>query len=214
MILEKMREMGTAAGTTLVSDPMRGYLANLDAEDYKKYFRPYLPEQMLGREFVARYGKTIDKNTTVNPEQSYHVRQAADHHVLEALRVRNFVAFLEEAGSLPVNSPRRLLSLDKAGHLMYASHLSYTNDALLGAPECDLLVRLVREREGAGLYGAKITGGGSGGTVAVLANKGDRPDAALGEIMAEYEKQTGRKPEAFLGSSPGAWEVGTMRLNC
>ncbi len=84
---------------------------------------------------------------------------------------------------------------------MYASHLSYTNDALLGAPECDLLVKLVRQRESAGLYGAKITGGGSGGTVAVLANEGT--DAAMSEIMAEYEKQTGREPEAFLGSSPG-----------
>ena len=31
--------------------------------------------------------------------------------------------------------------------------------------------------------------------------------------MTEYEKQTGRKPEAFLGSSPGAWEVGTGRLS-
>jgi hypothetical protein len=45
---------------------------------------------------------------------------------------------------------------------MYGSHLSYTNDAMLGADECDLLVDLVRARESAGLYGAKITGGGSG----------------------------------------------------
>jgi L-arabinokinase len=94
---------------------------------------------------------------------------------------------------------------------MYASHLSYTNDALLGAPECDLIVKLARERESAGLYGAKITGGGSGGTIAVLANEGT--DGAMSEIMAEYEKQTGRKPEAFLGSSPGAWAVGTAVLN-
>ena len=34
----------------------------------------------------------------------------------------------------------------------------------------------------------------------------------MSEIMAEYEKQTGRKPEAFLGSSPGAWAVGTVQL--
>ena len=37
---------------------------------------------------------------------------------------------------------------------MYASHFSYTNDAMLGSDECDLLVKLVRDRERAGLYGA------------------------------------------------------------
>ena len=29
------------------------------------------------------------------------------------------------------------------------------------------------------------------------------------ESMTEYEKATGNKPEAFLGSSPGAWHAGT-----
>src|SRR6202044_1511861 len=98
------------------------------------------------------------------------------------------------------------------GHLMYASHLSYTNDAMLGAPECDLLVKLVRDREAAGLYGAKITGGGSGGTMAVLADISPRADAVLAEIMNVYEQQSGHKAEAFLGSSPGAWAVGTGDL--
>ena len=92
---------------------------------------------------------------------------------------------------------------------MYASSLSYTNDAMLGAPECDLLVDLLRKREKAGLYGAKITGGGSGGTVAVLGETGDRAGAAIDEVMVEYEKQTSRKPTLFTGSSNGAWRVGT-----
>jgi galactokinase len=126
--------------------------------------------------------------------------------------VRNFIRHLETAQSLPLESSQRKLALDKAGHLMYGSHLSYTNDALLGAPECDLLVKLVRDREYAGLYGAKITGGGSGGTVAVLCDISPQADAAIAEIMSEYEKESGRKPEAFLGSSPGAWEMGTLEL--
>src|SRR4029077_11880166 len=37
MILTKMREFGTAAGRALHRDPMNGYLANLDLDDYKKY---------------------------------------------------------------------------------------------------------------------------------------------------------------------------------
>jgi L-arabinokinase len=192
---------------------MRGYLANLDPDDYKKFFRPFLSEQIDGKTFLDRYGSTYDTATTVDPKESYHVLRAADHHVLEARRVRNFVQHLDCAAALPMNTPQRKLALDKAGHLMYGSHLSYTNDAMLGADECDLLVKLVRDRESAGFYGAKITGGGSGGTVAVLADISSKADDALAEIMSEYETQTGRKPEALLGSSPGAWAVGTVLVN-
>ena len=202
-----MRQMGEAAKLDLVGDPMNSYLANLDPEDYKQTFRKHLPEDIIGQEFLDRFGPTVDKATTVSPELSYYVQHAADHHVLEARRVQRFVEFLQQA-SLSTGSHRKLL-LDKAGHLMYASHLSYSNDAMLGAEECDLLVKLVREREPAGLYGAKITGGGSGGTVAVLAEQSASVDAAIEEIMSLYEKQTGNKPEAFVGTSPGAWHLGT-----
>src|SRR5205823_3424477 len=99
--------------------------------------------------------------------------------------------------------------LDRAAHLMYASHQSYTMDAMLGAPECDLLVQLVRQRERSGLYGARITAGGSGGTVAVLAETSQSADAAIADVMQEYDKQTGRTPELFEGSSQGAWHLGT-----
>jgi L-arabinokinase len=83
---------------------------------------------------------------------------------------------------------------------------------MLGADECDLLVNLARRREKAGIYGAKITGGGSGGTVAILCNTGERTDAAIAEIVVEYERQTSRKPEIFNGTSPGAWHLGTSLL--
>jgi L-arabinokinase len=168
-----------------------------------------VPEYITGRDFIAKHEKTIDTATTIEPDFNYHVLHATDHHVLEARRVKLFVEFLEEAAQMDVRDRDRKGVLDKAGHLMYASHLSYTNDAMLGADECDLLVKLVREREHHGLYGAKITGGGSGGTVAVLADISAQADAAIAEIMSEYQRQTGRAPEAFLGSSPGAWHVGT-----
>jgi galactokinase len=209
IIVEKMRDLGLAAGKTLEGDPMRGYLANLAPDDYKQYFRPYLPEWMEGKAFLEQYGSTIDKATSVDPAVKYHVQRATDHHVLEAQRVRKFVRFLEEAGAMSADSPKRKGVLDKAGHLMYGSHISYTRDALMGADECDLLVDLVRQREAAGLYGAKITGGGCGGTVAVLCDQGPKADEALGVIMAEYQRRTGHEPRAFLASSPGAWEVGT-----
>jgi L-arabinokinase len=208
IILEQMRKLGEAAGRPLLADPMNGYLANLDGDHYKDLFRPHVPQSVRGRDFLDRYGPTIDPVTRVEDDVEYAVQHATDHHVLEARRVRRFCEFLERAAAEPAR-PRRKTLLDRAGHLMYASHLSYTMDAMLGAPECDLLVRLVREREAAGLYGAKITGGGSGGTVAVLADEGPRADAALAEVVAEYQRRTGKPAELFTGTSPGAWHVGT-----
>lgn len=210
IILQKMRDMGSAAGRALERDPMHGYLANLTIDDYKKFFRPYLPEKLIGGEFIERYKSTIDSATQVQPDMEYHVLGATDHHVLEAHRVRSFAQYLEEAALQPSGTREQGMLLDKAGHMMYASHLSYTNDARLGADECDLLVELVREREKAGLYGAKITGGGSGGTVAVMCDESARADEAIAQILHEYAIRTGRKPEAFTGSSPGAWAAGTV----
>ena len=54
------------------------------------------------------------------------------------------------------------------GELMSAAHDSYSACGI-GSDGTDLLVELVREAgPQSGLYGAKITGGGSGGTVAIL----------------------------------------------
>jgi hypothetical protein len=58
--------------------------------------------------------------------------------------------------------------LELLGELMCQSHASYSACGL-GSAGTDRLVALVREAGPQhGLYGAKITGGGSGGTVAIL----------------------------------------------
>jgi L-arabinokinase len=209
IILEEIRRLGREAGRELIADPMNGYLANLDPEDYKRFFRPRVPEVMRGSDFITKFGKTIDTATQPEPDVEYHVQLATDHHVLESRRVKEFARHLEEAGSRLATAAQRKLSLDKAGHLMYASHKSYTDSALLGAPECDVLVDLVRKNESAGLYGAKITGGGSGGTVAVLCDTGERASEMLHKIMAEYQIRTGKMPTLFESSSPGGWAAGT-----
>jgi L-arabinokinase len=208
MILEQMRVAGKSVGRELMADPMNGYLANLDPDDYKKHFRPRLPEWMMGSDFLRDFGGTIDTATRVDPSENHPVQHAADHHILEARRIKNFVEYLEQAAT--ENDPKkRGAALDRAGHLMYASHLSYTNDAMLGAPECDLLVNLVRAHEPQGLYGGKITGGGSGGTVAVLTDASERADGAVADIVSRYRAETGNSAELFSGSSPGAWQFGT-----
>ncbi len=206
IILHLMRQLGEQAGHQLTADPMQGYLANLLPEDYKQIFRSGLPEQISGRAFVDTYGPALVGMKDIEPDVTYFVQQATDHHVLEAMRCRNFSAFCEQAANDPTH---RSLLLNKAGHLMYASHISYSNNAGLGAAECDLLVDLIRQRESDGFYGARISGGGMGGTVAVLANIGTRTEDALGEIAAAYTRQTGHTTELFATGESGAWALGT-----
>ena len=93
---------------------------------------------------------------------------------------------------------------------MVQSHASYSACGL-GSDGTDALVELVREAGvERGLFGAKITGGGSGGTVAVLG----RADAegAVQEIAGRYAEQSGRSPHVFSGSSPGAAAFGTLSI--
>ena len=94
----------------------------------------------------------------------------------------------------------------RLGELMYESHASY-GQCGLGSPGTDRLVDLVR-REGpaSGLYGARITGGGSGGTVAVLGRRD--AGAAIARVAEAYERDTGYRPYVFAGSSPGVLAFG------
>jgi L-arabinokinase len=96
------------------------------------------------------------------------------------------------------------------GQLMAAAHNSYTACGL-GCAATDLLVKLVHESGPAnGLYGAKITGGGSGGAVAILGRSG--ADDAVAKIARRYFEITGRESYVFCGSSPGAYSTPVQEL--
>ena len=77
--------------------------------------------------------------------------------------------------------------------------------------ECDLLVEAgARPRTDRLLRRPKSRQAAAAGTVAVLADETPAVDKAIAEIMAVYQKQTHITPEAFTGTSPGAWHVGTV----
>jgi L-arabinokinase len=87
------------------------------------------------------------------------------------------------------------------GDLMFESHQSYS-DCGLGSEATDLLANLVRESADEDLFGARITGGGSGGTVAILGRAGAK--SAIENITRQFYERTGHQPMVFSGSSPGA----------
>jgi galactokinase len=76
----------------------------------------------------------------------------------------------------------------------------------------DRLVKLVC---GAGptqeLDGARITGGGSGGTMAALGCGEAR--ASIARVAEQYARETGYQPYVFSGSSPGSAAFGQVRLS-
>ena len=189
-------------GVLQIDDPRwSGFLANLSTADFDREFAPRLPAELRGDEFLARFGGTTDSVTRVNPGQTYAVRQPTAHPIHENARVRRFATLLEKD---PDES-----GLLEMGELMYGSHASYSACGL-GSDGTDLLVDMVREAgPAAGLYGAKITGGGSGGTVAILGRTG--AGEAVAEIARRYREATGREPYLFAGSSPGACHVGVRR---
>ncbi|MBC7783669.1 MAG: hypothetical protein H7144_07495 [Burkholderiales bacterium] len=192
LILEQMRKLGVAAGRELVGDPMKGLLSNLALNDYRKFFRSYLPETIKGSQFLLQHGSTIDPLTRVELDHAYPVLQAADFHIFQANRIRNFDAFLIEA-ALPQTEPNdRQKLLDKAGHLMYAAHASYVAEMGIIDPVSDRVVALVRANEHAGLYGAKLSG--RGGSVAILCDDTPRADEAIADIMRTIEAEAGHLP--------------------
>ena len=194
---------GSRPGLVEVEDPRwKGYLANIRPSQFEKEFRPHLPAEISGEEFLARYQGTTDPVTTIDPSRRYPVFHPTAHPIYENARVEQFAKLLADE---PVER-----HLEELGELMYQSHESYSRCGL-GTWQTDLIVELVRKHGPAhGLFGAKITGGGSGGCVAVLGS----PQAShfIPEICKQYEAETGYRPYVFVGSSPGAIAFGTFRV--
>ncbi|MBX3011132.1 MAG: hypothetical protein KF832_06470 [Caldilineaceae bacterium] len=178
-----------------------GYLANLTPSRFEQTYAAQLPWQMTGADFLARYGNTTDTVTMVDPQRTYAVRQPTAHPIYEHFRVRTFANLLQ--GNALTNAPQ-------LGELMYQSHASYSACGL-GSDGTDQLVHLARQAgPQQGIYGAKITGGGSGGTVAIL-GRADA-DATVTALAAAYATATGHQPVIFRGSSLGATAFGALHL--
>jgi galactose-1-phosphate uridylyltransferase (family 1) len=166
---------GAAQLRTLIPEgrealPWQGYLCNIDVATFERDFRMLLPVRMTGRDFLAQYGSTIDELTTISPDQSYAVRACTAHPILENERVQQFQQLLQSIDEqrLTHDQSYRNDLLGQLGALMYAAHEGYSACGL-GHTATDAIVASVRQQGWeAGFYGAKITGGGSGGTVCVL----------------------------------------------
>ncbi|KAF5456554.1 hypothetical protein F2P56_026024 [Juglans regia] len=184
------------------------YLCNLSPHRYEALYAKMLPESMLGETFLEKYADHNDSVTVIDPKRNYGVTAAAKHPIYENFRVKAFKALLTSA-----TSDEQLTAL---GELLYQCHYSYSACGL-GSDGTDRLAKLVQamqhsKSDDGTLYGAKITGGGSGGTVCVVGRNCLRSSHQIIEIQQRYKKATGYLPFVFEGSSPGAGRFGHLKI--
>jgi len=179
-------------------DRWNGYLANVSPSTFRSRYESRLPETMSGAEYMTEGQVHVDPFTQMRPEVTYRVRACTRYSVEENFRVGTFAA-LARGGT----------GFEEMGELLYQAHAAYS-ECGLGCKETDQIVELVRKMGPAsGLFGAKITGGGAGGAVAVLGLK--RARASFDSVVKRYaEMRDGETPYVFEGSSMGADRFGVL----
>ena len=122
------------------------------------------------------------------------LRRRARHVVGENARVLATVVALRDG------------DLATAGAHMYASHESLRDDYEVSAPELDLLVDAARPVDG--VYGARMTGGGFGGSIVALVRRDAGPTLARA-LESAFAARYGRKPSITeVRASGGAARIG------
>lgn len=175
-----------------------GYLANVTVDELLQQFYSQLPERVSGQAFLKRFDAMTDTVTRIEPDKHYAVRACTAHPIYEHFRVRLFSQLARSARQTGNGDG----TAQFMGECMYQSHASYSSCGL-DCRQCDELVaRLASLGVSEGIFGARITGGGSGGTVAVLAKR----DAfeAINTVAAQYAASSGCGGYVFSGSSDGA----------
>ena len=115
------------------------------------------------------------------------------HVVTENARVLDAADALEKA------------DLKTFGRLMAESHISLKNDYEVSCPELDLMVELAGQVSG--VHGARMTGGGFGGSTVNLVDK-PSVEGFRRSVATAYEKATGLSPQILVSAAAeGAGEV-------
>jgi galactokinase len=110
-------------------------------------------------------------------------RRRARHVVTENARV------LQAVAALRANDPGQV------GELFYASHASMRDDYEVSVPPVDALVEIASSEHD--VYGARLTGGGFGGSVVILAKRGTGRRVA-DRVAERYRSECGQTPTVLL----------------
>lgn len=129
---------------------------------------------------LAEFAKKESDLTAYDPI----VAKRARHVISENQRVLDAVAALQQG------------DLAQLGKLMAQSHRSMKEDFEITVPEIDYLVELAQQAVGE-QGGARMTGGGFGGCIVVLAPQ-DKVEAVRQIIAENYQAKTGLKEDFYV----------------
>lgn len=176
-------------------------LASITPAEYVERYRNRMPSKITRQAFMNRFGSVRGlEDGQSTPKSIYKIRSRAEHHIYENRRVHDFVTNIVRARRN--DSVETLVS---AGELMYASHWSHSQRCGIGGVETDRLVNYIRKHgPDAGLFGAKVTGGGEGGELVVVMRDDERAHAALSDAVTQAETASQKTVHVFGGSLPGA----------
>ncbi len=196
---------GEGAALAIDDPDWRGHLANCPPDEWRARWARRLPDRIEGADFTVGYGGTLDPRSRIEPDRSYPVLAPAGHAIAENARAERFRALLQY--------PPSPAAFGELGDLMFASHAGYAACGL-GDPTADWIVEQVRQgrARGNGLWGARMTGGGLGGTVAIL---GERTKVWLETLRIKRDliARSGGTPAVLRWSSDGARAFGVLRLD-
>lgn len=147
------------------------HLAELSPSFVRTVTDELLPSSLSGEEFLARYGAVDDPLSRIEPKRRYSVRAAVAFPVEESFRCALATHLLR---GIPAAGSRK--ALEAVGELLYQAHAGYSSIGL-GCAETDAMVDIIRQLgPQRGFYGARVSGGGSGGTVVVLLESSALPE--------------------------------------
>jgi galactokinase len=182
--------------------PYKGFLANIPVSVFEKKYISLLPREISGKDFLSHHKISIDTVTEIDEDKIYKPLVCGSHPVYENARANEFKNLLK--GFKKQGDKQQ--SLKQMGNLMFQSHESYSAVGL-GNEFTDKIIELVRDAGPEnGVFGARVSGGGNGGTVCVL-NYGKEGKQAVKEIYLQYKRIKKQKLFFFSGSSHGAYTL-------
>ncbi|GAB3507038.1 galactokinase [Emticicia fontis] len=171
--------------------PYSGYLSNISPSQYESKHAKNL-NSMYGKDYLNDFGVVTDPLANIKADTYYNIKACTQHPIYENHRVRLFTEMLK---NLDNKNHHELLPL--MGELMFQSHQSY-NQCGLGNEFTDKIVDMAHAiGVNSGVYGAKITGGGSGGTVCLMVH-GENGLSTAKEIFNQYKTLTNQDSLVFF----------------
>ena len=182
--------------------PFKGFLSNIPVSVFEEKYISLLPKEISGKDFLSQYKVSIDTVTNIDKDKIYRPAVCGSHPIYENARVNEFKTLLKNFKK----QEDKQASLIQMGNLMMQSHESYSAVGL-GNEYTDKIVEMVRDEGLArGVFGARVSGGGNGGTVCIL-SYGKEGKNAVKEIYPKYKQIKKQKLFFFSGSSHGAYSL-------